>query len=119
MRLRNASLQARHGLVLLLAITGAIPYGCHAVLSLAVGGGIQVLNLAVMERSVRAALAGQASGLATLVLFLRFVLVFLAVALVLMRGGVAPVAFLAGLFALIPAAVWFGLDRAAAERSRS
>ena len=118
MNLRSASLQARHALVLLLAIAGAIPYGCHAVLSLAVGGGIQVLNLAVMERSVRAALAGQAGGLAAAFLFLRLVAVLLAVGLVLTRGGVAPVPFLAGLFALIPAVVWYGIDKAA-ERSES
>ena len=118
MNLRNASLQARHGLVLLLAMAGAIPYGWHAVLSLAVGGGIQVLNLAVLERSVRVALAGQAGGLATLLLFMRFVLVLFAVGLVLTRTSLLPVPFAAGLLALVPAAIWFGFDRAA-ERSRS
>jgi ATP synthase I subunit len=110
-------LQARHVLVLLLAIAGAIPYGCHAVLSLAAGGGIQVLNLAVLERSVRAALTGQSGGLASALLFARLLLVLFAVALLLQRQLVAPVPFLVGLFALIPAAAWFGLDRAA-ERSR-
>jgi hypothetical protein len=106
-------LQARHGLLLLLAIAGAIPYGCDAVWSLAVGGGIQILNLAVLERSVRAVLTGQGGGVASLFLFARFLLVLLAVGLVLTRGGVAPVPFLLGLSALVPAAIWFGLDEAA------
>jgi hypothetical protein len=106
-------LQARHGLVLLLAIAGAIPYGCHAVFSLAVGGGIQVLNLAVLERSVRVALAGQAGGVATLFLFSRLLLLLTAVGLLLTRGGVAPLPFVVGLLALIPATLWFGFDKAA------
>ena len=117
MNLRSASLQARHALVLLLAIAAAIPYGCHAVLSLAVGGGIQVLNLAVLERSVRVALVGQAGALATFFFLARFLLLLGAVGLLLTRGGVAPLPFVAGLLLLVPAAIWFGLDRAA-ERSQ-
>ena len=116
MKQRSASLHAKYLIVLALAIAGAIPYGCHAVLSLALGGGIQVLNLAVLERSVRAALAGQAGGLATLFLFSRMLLVLFAVGLLLARGGVAPVPFLVGLVALIPAAIWFSLEKAS-ERS--
>ena len=96
-------------------MAGAIPYGWHAVLSLAVGGGIQVLNLAVLERSVRVALTGQAGGLATLFLFSRLLLVLAAVGLVLTQTGVAPVPFVVGLFALIPAAIWFGFDKAAEQ----
>ena len=112
MKLRSASLQARHGLILLLAITGAIPYGCHAVLSLAVGGGIQVLNLAVLQRSVSVVLVGQAGGLARAFLFSRLLLVLSAVGLLLSRGVVAPVPFAIGLSTLVPAAIWFGLDTA-------
>ena len=74
------------------------------------------MNLAVLERSVRAALTGQAGGLATAVLFARLLLVLVAVGVLLQRHTVAPVPFLAGLFALIPAAIWFGLERAAQQR---
>jgi ATP synthase I chain len=110
-------LQARHALLLLLAIAGAIPYGCHAVLSLALGGGIQVLNLAVLERSVRPVLAGQASGLVTAALFARLLLVLLGVSFALTFDGVARVPFLLGLSALVPAAAWYGLDKAAEQRT--
>jgi ATP synthase I subunit len=110
--IRSASLQARHGLLLLLAITGAIPYGCHAVLSLAVGGGIQVLNLAVLQRSVRVALAGQSGGLARVLMLSRLLLVLGTVALLLANRAVAPVPLLVGLSLLIPAAIWFGFDTA-------
>jgi len=117
-RLRSASLRAKHLWLLALAIAGAIPYGCHAVWSLALAGGIQVLNLAVLERSVRAVLTGRAGGLASLLLFSRLLLVLLAVGVLLARGGVAPVPFVVGLSALVPAAIWFGLDQASGVRSR-
>ena len=53
------------------------------------------------------------------VLSVGFGLLFLtAVGVVLTRGGVAPLPFVAGLLALIPAAIWFGFDKAA-ERSES
>lgn len=116
MNLRNASLQARHALLLLLAIAGAIPYGCHAVLSLALGGGIQVVNLAVLERSVRPVLAGEAGGLVTALLFARLLFVLLAVGFVLTRDEVAHLPFVFGLCALVPAAAWYGLDKAADRR---
>jgi hypothetical protein len=81
---RSASLHAKYLIVLALAIAGAIPYGCHAVWSLALGGGIQLLNLDLLSRSVRAVLsAGRASGnaaaLAQLTLVFRTVLFFTAV----------------------------------------
>ena len=117
MSLRNASLQARHALLLLLAIAGAIPYGCHAVLSLALGGGIQVVNLAVMQRSVRPALAGEAGALVTVLFFARLLLVLAVVAFVLSRDDVAHLPFVVGLSLLVPAAAWWGLDKAAARRA--
>ena len=76
------------------------------------GGGIQVLNLAVLERSVRVVLAGQSGGLARALLLGRFLLVVAAVALLLANRTVAPLPFLIGLSALVPAAIWFGFDSA-------
>jgi hypothetical protein len=110
LKLRSASLHTKHLLLLALAIAGTIPYGFHAVGSLAAGGGIQVLNLTVLERSVRALLgAGAAAPAAQLVLALRLLLFFAAVAYVLFATHVQPLAFLAGLLAVVPALIWHGL----------
>jgi len=98
--------------VLALAIAGAIPYGCHAVWSLALAGGIQVVNLAVTERSVRLVLAAGPSGFAAQgVLFLRLLVVLAAVFLAL-KAGAEPVPFALGLLAIVPAALWHGLAKA-------
>lgn len=116
MKRRSASLQARHALVLLLAIAGAIPYGCHAVWSLVLGGGVQVLNVAILERSVRLALGGGLPGAAIwLVLFARMLLLFAAVLVLLGRVGVSPLPFTIGLFAILPAGLWHGLALSAAR----
>ena len=91
MKLRSASLQAVHAGLLALAMAGAIPYGWHAVWSLALAGGIQVLNLAVLERSVRLVVAGHGSApIARMFFMLRLVLVLGAVLLALGPLGVAP-----------------------------
>jgi len=117
-RRRSASLQAKHALVLALAIGGAIPYGCHAVWSLALAGGIQVVNLAVLQGSVRLVIAGRAPRpAAQLVLFLRLLLVLCAVYLALGPLGAAPLWFAAGLFAVVPAALWHGLSARAVRSS--
>jgi hypothetical protein len=110
---RSASLQAKHLLLLALAIGGAIPYGCHAVWSLALAGGIQVVNLAVTSRSVRLVVAQpvSASG-AHLVFMLRLFAVLAAVFLALRVLGAAPLPFAAGLLMIVPAAVWHGFSQA-------
>ena len=120
---RSASLHAKYAIVLALAIAGAIPYGCHAVWSTALGGGIQLLNLSLLERGVRAVLsAGAASGnaasLAQVTLLVRTVLFFTAGIYVLAFTPVQPLAFLAGLLVIVPAAVWHGLVSASPAESR-
>lgn len=116
---RSASLHAKYLIVLALAIAGAIPYGCDAAWSAAAGGGIQLLNLSVLERGVRAAFstgaAGQATAIAQVMLVLRTVLFFTAVIYVLAATPVLPLAFLAGLLAIVPAAVWHGLTSQAPQ----
>ena len=114
MKQRSASLHAKYTIVLALAFAGAIPYGCLAAWSLALGGGIQVLNLTALERSVRAVLfAGRARGNAAPVahaaLLLRALLFFVAVTYVLVAVPVQPIAFLAGLLTIVPAVLWHGL----------
>jgi hypothetical protein len=119
---RSASLHAKYVIVLSLAIAGAIPYGCDAVWSLALGGGIQLVNLGVLERSVRAVLAaggaGNPAALAQVTLLLRTVLFFTAVIYVLALTPAQPLAFLAGLLAIVPAAVWHGLTAPAGQEPR-
>ena len=116
MRIRSASLQAVHAGLLALALAGAIPYGWHAVWSLALAGGIQVLNLGVLERSVRLVVAEHGSApIARMFFMLRLVLVMGAVLLALGPLGVARVPFVAGLLLVIPAVFWHGLGRADAS----
>ncbi len=119
---RSASLHAKYLIVLALAIAGAIPYGCDAAWSAAAGGGIQLLNLSVLDRGVRAAFstdaAGQATAIAQVMLVLRTVLFFTAVIYVLAATPVLPLAFLAGLLAIVPAAVWHGLTSQAPQAPR-
>jgi hypothetical protein len=87
------------------------------------GGGIQLLNLDLLSRSVRAVLsAGRASGnaaaLAQLTLVFRTVLFFTAVVYVLTRTNAQPLAFLAGLLLIVPATLWHGLATRAPEELR-
>jgi hypothetical protein len=110
---RSASLQAKHAFLLALAIGGAIPYGCHAVWSLALAGGIQVLNVAVTTRSVRLVLAEPGAGQAArLVFMLRLLAVLTAIVLCVGPLGAKPVPFAVGLLMIVPAALWHGLSQA-------
>ncbi len=120
MRQRSASLHAKYAITLTLAFAGGFSYGCHAAWSLALGGGIQVLNLTALERSVRAVLtadhgAGSGVPIAQLALFLRTLVFFVAVAYVLAVVPVQPLAFLAGLLAVVPALIWHGLTTSGAQ----
>jgi hypothetical protein len=110
--LRNASLQAKHLCLLAVAIAGAIPYGWLAVWSLALAGGIQVLNLAVTERSVRLLVAehGSAQG-ARIVFMLRLLTVLAAICLAVAVFGAKPIPFVIGLALIVPAALWHGLSK--------
>ena len=87
------------------------------------GGGIQLLNLSLLARGVRAVLsAGAASGsavtLAQVTLVVRTVLFFTAVIYVLTFTPAQPLAFLAGLLVIVPAALWHGLTPPAQADSR-
>jgi hypothetical protein len=106
---RNPSLQAKHALLLSVAIAGAIPYGWLAVWSLALAGGIQVVNLAVLEGSVRLVIGGRVARSATQgVLFLRLLLLGAAVLAALGPLRAAPIPFVVGLLVIVPAALWQG-----------
>ncbi len=118
MNLHSRSVHMLHALLLALAIAGTIPYGWHTAGSLALGGGIQVLNLRLLERSVRlmigaslergtrARLAVHAAAL------LRLLLLVAAVGWTLTQTPVEPLPFGAGLLLVLPALAWYGLREA-------
>ncbi len=108
----SPTLHRRHAGCLALALLCAMPYGWPAVFSLAVGGGIQVVNLIGLERSVQslAALAvAERGGAAQGLLVLRFLGVIAAVGLALWKLPIDPLWFALGLSALVPAVIWHGL----------
>ena len=105
-------LHGKHAVVLALAIAAAIPYGWRAAGSVAAGGGMQIVNLKALERSVAGMLGLAASGRAlgaTLLLQLRLVVLLLAVGVVLFATPVLPLAFVLGLSTAVPTVVWHGL----------
>ncbi len=112
---RNISLHQKHACVLALAIAIAIPYGWRAAGSVALGGGMQIVNLRALERSVSAMLglaaSGRGAGIGAL-LQLRLLLLLAAVGVVLFATPVQPLAFGLGLTSLVPTVVWHGLTSA-------
>ncbi len=109
------SVHRKNAAVLALAVVGAIPYGWAAVLSVALGGGIQVFNLHALDRTVSGlrdiARSGTSVGFRVLLVF-RFLLVVAAVGFALLRLPVEPLAFVVGLGTVIPAVIWHGLETA-------
>jgi hypothetical protein len=107
-----SSLGAKNAVVLALALLGSIPYGWRAAASVAVGGGVQAVNLAGLERSVRLLLrlaADRRGGPAHILLASRFLILVGSVGLVLYALPVAPLAFAVGLSTAVPAVLWHGL----------
>ena len=110
----SPSLHAIHGALLAVALAGSIPYGWSATASLALGGGIQVLNLRALERSVRLMLAstvesGSRARLAAhAVSGLRLLLLLALLSWVLIATPVRPLAFAIGLLLVVPALGLYG-----------
>ena len=109
------SIHARNALVLAGGLLGAAPLGWHVVASLALGGGMQVVNLRGLERSVRGMLGlaaqGQTYGARALVA-VRWALFLGAVVLALTTLPLEPIAFLVGLSTVVPAVIWHGFATA-------
>lgn len=108
----SPALHVRHAVCLALALLLAMSYGWRAVFSLAIGGGIQIVNLVGLERSVRSllSLASARRGRAVQVLLAaRFLVLIAAVGLALWKLPIDPLAFAVGLSALVPAVIWHGL----------
>lgn len=110
---RLETIHKKNALILALAVLGSILYGIAAVGSVALGGGIQVLNLFALDRTLSSlrGLAGSGSGRG-----LRAVLAFRFLAVVALAGwalvtlAVEPLPFVIGLGTVIPAALWHGLQ---------
>lgn len=129
------TLPGKHFAVLVVALLASFPYGWRASASLLLGGGIQVVNLKALERSV-ASLLGLAAvksrgpdtepasrGLrlgAALLLQLRWGILMGVVAAILLTLPVEPIALLVGLSTAAAAALWHGFHvaRPALPRGR-
>jgi hypothetical protein len=118
-RERLAPLQAKHALLLGLAFCASIPYGMHAAASLLVGGGIQILNLRALERSVRLITDRQVAGLGLVLSAARFVLLISVVLLLFWATPLHRLALGIGLLLVVPAALWHGLETARANARES
>lgn len=115
-----ATLPGKHFAVLAVALLASFPYGWRASASLLLGGGIQVVNLKALERSVASLLGLAASaspgaepsrGLrlaGALLLQLRWALLLGLVAAVLLLLPVEPIPLLVGLSTAAAAALWHG-----------
>jgi len=112
----SPSLHLIHGALLAVAIAGSIPYGWSATASLALGGGLQVLNLRALERSVRLMLAstvesGSRARLAVhAVSGLRLLLLLALLSWVLVATPVRPLPFGIGLLLVVPALGLYGFN---------
>lgn len=115
--MRPLTLHGAHFALLAVALAGSIPYGWSATASLALGGGIQALNLRALERSVRLMVAatvetGSRARLAAHAASgLRLLLLFALLAWVMVASPVSPVPFAIGLLLVVPALAWFGLQQ--------
>jgi hypothetical protein len=111
------SLHAIHLGLLAVALAGSILYGWSAVASLALGGGIQALNLRALERSVRLMVAStvesgsRAKLAAHAASGLRLLLLLALLTWVMVATPVAPLPFSIGLLLVVPALAWFGFNQ--------
>ncbi len=115
-----SSLHARHVVCSVLALLCSMPYGWRAVFSLAVGGGIQIVNLVALERSVASLVAlasASRGGAGQVLLATRYLALVAAVGVALWKLPIDPLFFAVGLSALVPAVIWHGLAASPSGRS--
>ncbi len=116
MRGRLVSLHTKNALMLALFLGAAAPFGWSALMSVAIGGGIEVVNLRGLERSVGGLLrTGGGGGFLQALLALRLLLLLALVGVVLVTLPVEPLAFVLGLSSVVPAVLWHGLTGAERE----
>ncbi len=116
MRGRPVSLHTKNAMVLALFLGAVAPFGWTALISVAIGGGMQLVNLRGLERSVGGMLrTSGVGGLLRGLLALRLLLLLGLVGMVLLTLPVQPLAFALGLSIVVPAVLWHGLTSAARE----
>ena len=106
------SLHAKNALLLALLLAAGLPYGERAVVSIALGGGMQAVNLGMLERSVSIllGLARERHGRGVQALLgLRLVLLFSLVGVIFATQPIDPLGFTLGLSTVVPAVIWHGL----------
>jgi hypothetical protein len=101
-------------LALIALIGWATGFGKGALASVALGSGMQAVNLFWLERSVRGWLQHAATGQggAPQRAALRLLALLASVAAVLVLLPVQPIGFLVGISSAVPAVLWFGLANA-------
>jgi hypothetical protein len=101
--------------VLACVLAPAATAGARALISAALGGALEAVNLLALARSARALLgraeAGAQPGVA-LVVALRVLLLFSAVGVAILLLPMDPLWFVLGLSSAVPAAIWHGLATA-------
>ncbi len=115
-----ASLHTRHACVAAALVGGAAMFGTSALASVALGSGMQAVNLFWLERSVQSWLQQAAacdSGAARLA-SVRLLALLAGVAAVLFSIPVDVVAFTVGISSAVPAVLWHGWVRARRESFR-
>ena len=114
------SIHAKNAISLIAIASLCAIFGREYLLSALVGGLVQVVNLYFLERATSwmlglVELGG--SGVARALLALRFSLLLLFCALLLILLPVEPIGFAIGFSTILPASVWYALspDRSEAE----
>ena len=107
---RLASLHAKHAVVALALIGAAAVFGKGALASVALGSGMQAVNLFWLERSVQGWLQHAAVGQGGMSqrATLRLLALLASVAAVLATLPIEPVGFLVGISSAVPAVLWYG-----------
>jgi hypothetical protein len=115
-----ASLHARHACVAAALVGGAAMFGTSALAGVALGSGMQAVNLFWLERSVQGWLQQAAAGHSGVAqqAAVRLLALLASVAAVLFWVPVDTVAFTVGISSAVPAVLWHGWVRARQESFR-
>ena len=114
------SLHTRHACIAVALVGGAAMFGTSALASVALGSGMQAVNLFWLERSVQGWLQQAADGHAGVAqqAALRLIALLASVGAVLLWLPVDTIAFTVGISSAVPAVLWHGWVRARRESFR-
>lgn len=114
------SLHTRHAYVAAALVGGAAMFGTSALASVALGSGMQAVNLFWLERSVQGWLQQAAAGHTGVAqqAAVRLIALLASVGCVLVWIPVDTIAFTVGISSAVPAVLWHGWARARRESFR-